>query len=343
MANYIIVGGDNKEYGPVSEAEVRQWIAEGRLNAESRVRAEGELEFRPLGQLPELAGALPASATTTGAPPAQAADFAERDYELDIGDCVTRGWGLLKDHFGIIFGSFVILILVQMACGGVLGMVSVPLKSVLRSAPDVVNVLFDYASGSVFSLVVGPLSGGLLLVYLKTIRGEPTGIGEVFAGFQRAFLQLFLGSLVVSLVVRGCLLPFNYVVHAKVAPLLEQMQHLQNDPTALQGLLPQFIPALASGLPVLCICLVPATFFSVSWMFTLPLIIDRQMTFDEAMKTSWRMVMKHWWMLLGLTIVTGLISSLGFLACCIGFLFTAPIAVGATLYAYETIFGVQKN
>jgi len=31
------------------------------------------------------------------------------------------------------------------------------------------------------------------------------------------------------------------------------------------------------------------------------------------------------------------------LACCIGFLFTAPIAVGATLYAYETIFGVQKN
>ena len=101
--------------------------------------------------------------------------------------------------------------------------------------------------------------------------------------------------------------------------------------------------ALAGGLPVLCICLVPVTFFSVCWMFTLPLIIDQQMTFDVAMKTSWRMVIKHWWMLLGLTIVTGLISSLGLLACCIGILFTAPIAVGATLYAYETIFGAQKN
>ena len=36
MANYIIIGGDHKEYGPVNEMEVRQWIAEGRLNAESR-------------------------------------------------------------------------------------------------------------------------------------------------------------------------------------------------------------------------------------------------------------------------------------------------------------------
>jgi len=37
MANFIIIGGDNKEYGPVSEADVRLWISEGRLNTASRV------------------------------------------------------------------------------------------------------------------------------------------------------------------------------------------------------------------------------------------------------------------------------------------------------------------
>ena len=218
---------------------MRQWIAEGRLDGQSRVRAEGGMEFLPLTQFPELADALPPDAPATIAPLAHAGDFADRDYELDIGDCLTRGWGLLKDHFGVIFGSFIILMLVQMACGGVLGMVSVPLNSVFQSSPAWVKVLFDYVSGAAFSLVLGPLMGGLFLVYLKTIRGEPTGIGELFAGFQQAFLQLFLGSLMVSLVVRGCMLPFMYVIHAKMAPLLEQMQHMQNDPSALQGLLPR--------------------------------------------------------------------------------------------------------
>lgn len=58
MANYIIIGGDGKEYGPVTDADVRQWIAEGRLNAYSRAKGEGDAEFRTLAQFPEFAGAL---------------------------------------------------------------------------------------------------------------------------------------------------------------------------------------------------------------------------------------------------------------------------------------------
>ena len=38
--------------------EVRQWIAEGRLSAQSRVKAESDAEFRALGQFPEFASAL---------------------------------------------------------------------------------------------------------------------------------------------------------------------------------------------------------------------------------------------------------------------------------------------
>ena len=52
---YVIVGGDGKEYGPVSGAELRQWVAEDRLNARSLVKAESEAEFRPLSTFPEFA------------------------------------------------------------------------------------------------------------------------------------------------------------------------------------------------------------------------------------------------------------------------------------------------
>ncbi len=55
MANYLIIGGDGKEYGPVTDADVRHWIAEGRLSAQSLAKSESDAEFRPLAQFPELA------------------------------------------------------------------------------------------------------------------------------------------------------------------------------------------------------------------------------------------------------------------------------------------------
>jgi hypothetical protein len=65
MANYFIIGGDGKQYGPVTDADVNQWITEGRLNALSQAKGEGDAEFRPLAQFPEFAATL---APQTAAP-----------------------------------------------------------------------------------------------------------------------------------------------------------------------------------------------------------------------------------------------------------------------------------
>ncbi len=51
---YKIIGGDGKEYGPVDAAQLRQWQAEGRVNAQTRVQAEGQTEWRALADFPEL-------------------------------------------------------------------------------------------------------------------------------------------------------------------------------------------------------------------------------------------------------------------------------------------------
>ncbi len=58
---YQIIGADGREYGPVSRDTVLQWIAEGRANANSRVRAEGGADWRPLGSVPEFSPALGAA------------------------------------------------------------------------------------------------------------------------------------------------------------------------------------------------------------------------------------------------------------------------------------------
>ena len=61
---YKIRGADQKEYGPVTADQVRQWISEKRLDANSVARLEGTDEWKPLSQFPEFAGtvaSLPAS------------------------------------------------------------------------------------------------------------------------------------------------------------------------------------------------------------------------------------------------------------------------------------------
>jgi GYF domain 2 len=51
---YIIIGGDGKEYGPITGEDLRRWIAEGRLNAQSLAKAESDAQFRTLATFPEF-------------------------------------------------------------------------------------------------------------------------------------------------------------------------------------------------------------------------------------------------------------------------------------------------
>ena len=101
--------------------------------------------------------------------------------------------------------------------------------------------------------------------------------------------------------------------------------------------------AYAGALPVLLICPIPMTYLAVCWKFTLPLIVDQQMDFWPAMKTSFKMVNKHWWQVFGLTIHCRCSTSSALLACCVGVLFTFPIGIAALMFAYETIFSAPRG
>jgi hypothetical protein len=69
MANYFIIGGDGKQYGPITTDDLLKWITEGRLNAETRAKEETDTEWRALAAFPEFAEALGAQAPASGVPP----------------------------------------------------------------------------------------------------------------------------------------------------------------------------------------------------------------------------------------------------------------------------------
>ncbi|HOF71624.1 MAG TPA: GYF domain-containing protein [Verrucomicrobiota bacterium] len=321
---YKIIGADQKEYGPVSAEQLRQWLAEGRANAQTPVQAAGTAGWKPLAAYPEFAALLPADALAAATPPGYDAprelpeDIFARDYDLDIGGCLGRAWELLKGNFALVAGGVAVYLFSQIAISG-LALLCPILFSRLTHTP------FVEIAGNLVSLVIaGPLTGGVFYFLLKNIRRQPTGISDVFAGFRRAFGQLLLGYVVMIILIYLAMLPG---VALMVWPLLT----LARQQAVAAG------PIFVALLGFICL-IVPAIYLSVSWTFLLPLIIDRQMKFGPAMKASRRMVGKHWWQVFGLVAVCGLINVVGLLFCGVGIFLTLPIALGAILYAYESIF-----
>jgi len=68
---FKILGNDGNEYGPVAADTVRQWLREGRANAQTLVQS-GDGRWLALGSLPEFApqfvGATPASSFASTQP-----------------------------------------------------------------------------------------------------------------------------------------------------------------------------------------------------------------------------------------------------------------------------------
>lgn len=63
---YKIIGADGREYVPASTEQLKQWIWEGRANAQTKAQASGDAEWRTLADFADFHGVLGIS---PGAPP----------------------------------------------------------------------------------------------------------------------------------------------------------------------------------------------------------------------------------------------------------------------------------
>ena len=269
---YKIIGADGREYGPVDEAQLRQWVAEGRANSQTRVQVSGRTEWVFLESLPEFAAA---SAASVPPPPIdvgdgqrQAREALLHDYRLDIGDCIGRAWDLLRRDFWFLLGASIVAGLI--ASGG-----------------------FVPYLGIVASLIIGgPMMGGLSVLYLKKIRNHAVSFGDIFLGFGPSFGAL-LGA------------------------------HL--------------ICILLTSVGIM-LCILPGIYLAISWIFTIPLVIDKRMGFWDAMELSRKVIGRHWWKMFGFVIVIGLLGIAGLLVCIVGVFVACTIGQIALMYAYEDIF-----
>lgn len=110
---FKIIGGDGRQYGPVTDAELRQWIADGRANGQTLVQPEGATDWKPLSGLPEFAASVAA-----GRPPLITQDDT-RKSKLVAGllGVLIGGLGIHRFYLGYIGIGVAQIVVTFATCG----------------------------------------------------------------------------------------------------------------------------------------------------------------------------------------------------------------------------------
>ena len=111
MANYNFIGGDGKSYGPYTAEQMRQFMAENRLNAQSQIQVDGG-PLQPAGNFPELMGASTEVAQAQS-PAAAMPQPMIRPGKLQAIAIMTLVGGILATLFSIMWGIYAIFVAIM--------------------------------------------------------------------------------------------------------------------------------------------------------------------------------------------------------------------------------------
>lgn len=287
----------------MSAEQLRQWVIEGRVNGQTLVCPEGETEWRALSTVPEFADALRTTASPAPALPSAGSGVAPSDAILARDYEVDIG-GCIARSWDLVKQNF-------------WPVVGISLLIILISAA--INQVIGLASRPVFTNM------------FMQRRVTPGGIAIIVG-------TSLLGSPIYSLLMAGLFKYYLKLIRAEGPTIRDAFAGFS--PAAGQLILLGLVSGLLTTLGML-LCLLPGIYLSVSWIFGVPLVIDRNLAFWDALELSRKMVSKHWFMMFAFLLVVGLLSMCGLIACCVGVLVTMPIATVAIMYAYEDIFGRQ--
>ena len=161
---YKIIGADGKEYGPVPINVVRQWLAEGRANAQTRILPEGATEWKALGELPEF------QLDITSASPASSGPVPQPIRPLTYPTASkTNGLAI----FGLILG--ILSVTFSLCCYGL----PFNLAGIVISAIALVQIKEQKQEGrglAIIGLVLSIISiflGVLVLIFVTASGGSP--------------------------------------------------------------------------------------------------------------------------------------------------------------------------
>jgi len=181
-------------------------------------------------------------------------------------------------------------------------------------------------------ILLGPMMCGLYLTFFKRRRGEPIEFGTLFKGFDY-FGPSVVATLLHVLPIMAIVIPGYFLFYVS---LIVSVAAQGQEPNPAAPLLVFVIFALFLLAIFLLIIII-----SIGFTFAYPLIVDRKMQGFDAVKLSFRAAMANFWRVLGMVLLTSLLSFAGLLICFVGVYLVFPITYAAIATAYEQVFGLH--
>jgi hypothetical protein len=185
--HYFLIGTDGRHYGPLSQADVRAWLADGRASRHSRARRATEDGWLSLRDMSEFEAETRPSYVGTFAPdlstPAQDAARVDRQgpapagaAHLDPVSCFRRAWWVLARDFAVLAG-FTLLVAIVISAVTVIPRVGLAIGALLNNL----------------------LMCGIYVLYLSRMRGLRPSFNDVATAVRTVAVRIVLAGLVQSL------------------------------------------------------------------------------------------------------------------------------------------------
>lgn len=221
-------------------------------------------------------------------------------------ECIKAGFALIKSQYWLFVGMTVVGVLI----GSVVPM----------------------------GILMGPMMCGIYLALFQTRRRQPIEFGLLFKGFDY-FGDAVIATLLHLIPIVIVVVPVYLLFYIGMFGMMAASGGREPDPAALLGFF-GFMAVVWLVIMVLMIVL------SVVFTFAYPLIVDRRLSGLNAVKLSVKAGLGNFWRLLGMLMLTGLLTFVGVLFCYVGAFLVMPISFAAIAMAYEQVFGlgnVQPN
>jgi len=173
-------------------------------------------------------------------------------------------------------------------------------------------------------VLIGPMMCGIYLVLLQKYEGIPVDFAQLFKGFDH-----FLPSLILSAII---MVPVFIVIFTMYIPMIFiTMAGPRMNETEL-------IATIAGILAVELVFAIVMVCLHTLLIFSFPLIVDKEMSAIESIKTSARAVWANLAGVAGLFGVGFVVAIIGYLMLCIGIYLVLPLIIAANVVAYRKIF-----
>jgi len=184
-------------------------------------------------------------------------------------------------------------------------------------------------------ILMGPMMCGIYFTLFKQRRGQRIEFGDLFKGFDY-FGESLIAALLHMVPIFIIIIPTYIIFYISMFAMIAAQGGGEPDSGILLGFF---------GLwGVIWLVVVAALILlSVVFTFAYPLIVDRRLGGLDAVKLSVKAAKANFGGLLGMMLLTSLLTFCGVLLCYVGAFLVMPISFGAIAVAYEQVFGLSEG